>query len=289
MKKMFLSILALVGLASFASAATPTVTPNATLTAAQTQIEQTQTAVAVTATYVKTAFPTLTPTLTPTGTLTPSPTFTPAPKQLKSDYRRRIYFQPQQMTQADGMTALGTTALPGATSAWLTITAQNQTAAVLSTGAAEVRLGFTVPWDFKGNARLYFYMNAQSIGDSVTITANLNGQSFNCTTQTTGTFSYFPPRAGAYVMTGSATQIVAGYGGQQVEPLWDTPVQVVSRVMMPLNAGAARYSTSNPSLGPSIQPGDILNFDIVRTSGGSGNVNVLGEEFQYDYNQDMQP
>ena len=294
MKKMsmFLSIAALVGLASFASAAatnTPTVTPNATLTAAQTQIQQTQTAVALIATYVATAFPTLTPTLTPTGTISPSPTFTPAPKQIKNDFRRRIYFQPNEFLNADS-SQLAATALPGATNSWLTITAQGQAAAVLSTGSAEVRLSFTIPWDFKGDGRLFMLMNALTIGDSVTLTATVNGQSFNCTTQTVGTFSYTPPRGGQYTITGSATQMVAGYiGAQQLNPLWDTPLQVVSRVMMPLNIQAYAYWNTLPSLYPTIRHGDVVNFDIKRTSGGSGNINIYGAEYNYDYYQDQQP
>ncbi len=280
MKKLLLFLLAmLVGISAHAATATPT--PNATQTAIATNLQATQTAVAATATYIQTAFPTLTPTLTPTGTLTPSPTFTPAPRQLKDDYRYRLYFQPQQFTQADGITALGATPLPGSASAWLA-QSLSETVAVLSTGTAEIRLGMTVPWNYRGNSKLFLLMNAQSIADSVTLTVGVNGQSFNCTTVTVGTYSYFAPSGGVYYMAGTATQVVAGFGGQQVDPLWDTPFQVVSRVLMPLNAAAAAYADRNPSLGPTIQAGDILNFDIKRTSGGNGNVYIYSAEFQYD-------
>lgn len=287
MKKVAL-VMALVGLAASARAATATPTPNLTATAAQTQIQQTQTAVAATATYIATAFPTLTPTLTPTGTLTPSATFTPAPKQIKSDFRHRIYFQPNEFLNADSSQLAGS-ALPGGTQMWLTITAQGQAAAVLSTGAAETRLSFTVPWDYKGDGRLFLLMNALTIGDSVTLTASVNVQQFNDTTQTVGTFSYTPPTGGAFVITGSATQVVAGYGGQILNPLWDTPLQVVSRVMMPLASQAYAYWNTLPTIYPTIRHGSIVNFDIKRTSGGSGNINVFGAEYQYDYYQDQQP
>ena len=288
MKKIALILLALVGMFSTARAATPTPTPNLTATAAQTQIQQTQTAVAATATYVQTAFPTLTPTLTPTGTITPSATFTPSPKQLKNDFRKRLYFIPSDFTQADGITVIGASALPGSASSWM-VQDLSQSAAVLSTGAAEVRLGFTIPWDYKGKANLFLIMNCQTIGDSVTLTASVNGQSFNCTTQTVGTFNYTPPRGGRYYIAGTATQVVAGYGGQILDPLWNTPLQVVSRVMMPLNPQATAYWNTLPSLYPVIRRGDIVNFDIKRTTAGSGNIYVYGAEFQYDYAQDMQP
>lgn len=295
MKKIVLTLLALIGMASLASAAatnTPTVTPNATLTAAQTQIQQTQTAVAATATYIQTAFPTLTPTLTPTGTLTPSATFTPSPKQLKGgtqgEIRTRIYFQPQQFTQADGTSSITNTVTAGNATAYLA-QSLSQTVLVMESGAAEVRLGFTVPWDYKGDGRLFLYMNAQTIADSVTLTVGVNIQSFNCTTQTVGTFSYTPPRGGFWYMPGTATQVVAGYGGQIINPLWDTTLQVVSRVMMPLNAQAYAYWTNNPTVYPAIRHGDILNFDIKRTTGGLGNIYVYGAEYQYDYYNDQKP
>lgn len=291
MKKVTL-FMALVGLAAFAQAATPTntptVTPNATQTAAQTQIQQTQTAIAATATYVATAFPTLTPTLTPTGTLTPSATFTPSPKQLKGDYRIRIYFIPSDFTNIDGSPLAGT-ALPGGVNMWLSNTAQGQTDAVMSTGSAETRLQMTVPWDFRGDGRLFLYMNALTIGDSVTLTANVACQNFNDTTQTVGTFSYTPPTGGAFSINGSATQVVAGYGGQITAPLWDTPLNVVSRVMMPLNTQAYAYWNNMPTLFPAIKRGTILTFDIKRTTGGSGNINIYGAEYQYDYYEQQRP
>lgn len=285
MKKTAL-VMVLVGLAAFARAATPT--PNLTATAAQTQIQQTQTAIAATATYIQTAFPTLTPTLTPTGTITPSVTLTPVPKQIKSDFRHRIYFQPNEMLNADS-SQLAATAIPGGVNSWLTITAQGQAAAVLSTGSAEVRLSFTIPWDYKGDGKFFLLMNAMTIGDSVTITASVDVQDFNCTTQTVGTFSYTPPRGGKFNIAGVATQIVAGYGGQSSSPLWDTPLQVVSRVMMPLASQAYAYWNTLPTIYPTIKHGAIVNFDIKRTTGGSGNINIYGAEYSYDYYQDQQP
>lgn len=279
MKKLMLLLLAFLGLAVNVLAdntATPTytVTPNLTATQAMTNLRATQTAIAATATYIRTAFPTLTPTLTPTGTISPSPTYTPAPKQLKNSARLRLYFRPQNFTQGDGLTVLGATALPGAASAWLA-QVLSQTVAVLSTGAAEVRLGMTVPWDFKGDLRLYCLMGAATAGDSVTITARIAGQGFNKTTVTAGTFSYQAPGGGRYNLNGTATNLLT----QAADPLWASTL-VVSRVLMPLNVAAYSYSTSNPP--GNIQAGDVLNFDLLRTSGGTDNVYIYSIEVQYD-------
>lgn len=287
MKKIVLMILALAGLAmnAFAAAATntPTYTPNATQTQAIVNIQATQTAVAATATYVKTAFPTLTPTLTPTGTLTPSLSPTPGPKQLKSAFRTRIYFPPTDLTQADGITSLGASALPGATSSWLA-QSLSQTVAVLSTGAAEVRLATTIPWNYKGDLRLFAIMGVQTAGDSVTITANMVGQSFNQTTVTAGTASYLNPAGGLWYLNGTAANVIAGV--QPLAPLWSSTF-VISRVWMPLNPLSLNYWQANP--GGTIQRGDIVNFDIKRTTAGLGNVYIYGFELQYDYAQDAQP
>jgi hypothetical protein len=290
MKKIFLSIVALVGLASFASAATPTntVTPNATLTAAQTQIQQTQTAIAATATYVATFYPTLTPTLTPTGTITPSLSPTPPPVQLKPNERFRVYFIPSDLTQADGISVLGATALPGATSAWMA-QSLSQSVAVLSTGTCEVRQTLTIPWNYKGRGELFAVMGNQTTGDSVTITASVAGQRFNNTTQTAGVFSYVQPAGGVYYFPGAATNVISAvylkrdalYTGSSTLP------QVVSRVLMPLAANAYMGANTNPSLAQTFQPGDIVNFDIKRTTGGSGNVYIYGLEFQYEGNQGL--
>lgn len=286
MKKIVLMLLMLAGLAFTAHAAatnTPTWTPNATQTQAIVNIQATQTAIAATATYIKTAFPTLTPTLTPTGTISPSPTFTPAPKQLKNTSRLRLYFQPQQFTQADGVSPMLTYSAAGATTAWL-VQSLSQTAFVLSTGAAEVRLGMTVPWNFKGELKLYLLMGAQTTTDSVTITANVVGQHFNDTTQTVGTYSYTPPPGGLFYLNGTAANVIAGV--QALNPLW-AATQVISRVQMPLNPSAISYATANPP--GYIQAGDVLNFDIKRSTGGSGNVYVYSAEVQYDNATDANP
>lgn len=286
MKKMVLSILALVGLAVNGLAATNTPTPNATQTQAQTNIQATQTALATTATYVRTAFPSLTPTLTPTGTITPSSTFTPSPKQLKSNFRTRLYFVPSDFTQADGVTSLGASALPGSASAWMA-QSLSQSVAVLSTGAAEVRLGMTVPWNYKGDMRLFLLMGAQTATDSVTLTVGVTGQHFNMTTMTAGSFSYTPPPGGFFQLNGTATNVIVGQQG--IAPLWASTF-VISRVFMPANAAVISYWTGNPTTGlAQIMPGDVLNWDIKRTSGGSGNVFVYNAELQYDYAQDQQP
>ena len=288
MKKMFLLITALL-LGAYAHAATPTntVTPNATLTAAQTQIQQTQTAVAATATYIATSQPTLTPTLTPTGTISPSPTFTPAPKRLKGgNERMRIYYIPSDLTQGDGVTALSNTALSGANNAWMA-QSLSQSVAVLSTGTAEVRQTVIVPWNYRGNARMFAVMQAQSQGDSVTLTVGVNGQRFNDTTQTVGTFSYIAPPGGFYYLAGTATNIMAqAYASQN--PLWSgtttgiSQPSVVSRVQLPLPANCAYYWNTNPTQAVTLMPGDIVNFDIKRTSGGAGNVYIYDLEFEYE-------
>ncbi|MBU6231522.1 hypothetical protein KGP36_02540 [Patescibacteria group bacterium] len=284
-KLLMLSLLALLAGPRLGWAATATPTPNATLTQAIVNVQSTQTAVAATATYVQTAFPTYTPTQTPTGTLTPSPTFTPAPKQLKNNYRARVYFTPLQLTNGDGKTILTTTADPGGPNAYLA-QALSQTVAVLTTGTAEIRLGWTVPWNFKGDLKFFAVMNAASIGDSVTLTASVAGQHFNETTQTAGTFSYVWP-GGLYYMIGTATNVLtAPYGiGASLQ---DTPAQIVSRVLVPTNS-AVSASPWNQQIGNTIQPGDFLNLDIVRTSGGSGVVNLYGIEAQYDYYSGIQP
>lgn len=285
MKKIWLSLLMVFGLAVNAMAVTNTPTPNATQTQAQTNIQATQTAFAATRTYIQTAFPTLTPTLTPTGSpnTTPTSTYTPSPKQLKYDFRQRIYFIPSDLTQADGVTPLSSTAVAGGTVAWMA-QSLSQSVAVLSTGAAEVRQGWTVPWNFKGNLRLYMLMGVQTSGDSVSITASLTGQHFNCTTITSGTYSYTPPPGGFYQMSGAATNVIAGV--QAFHPLWNF---VISRVNMPLNIAATSYWTGNPATGyAQIWPGDVVNFDIKRSTGGLGNVYIYSIEAEYDYGQDMQ-
>jgi hypothetical protein len=281
MKKTALLLLALALAPVLGWAATPTntPTPNATQTAAQTQIQQTQTAIAATATYIQTAFPTLTPTLTPTGTLTPSPTFTPAPKQLKSDQRERYVIYPVDFTSATGATLLNGTTTTGGTVPWL---AQNlsQTCAVLSTGAAEVRMEWVVPRDFKGNLKLYAYCLNTVVGDGVSLTVSVTGQHFNMTTQSAGTYSYTPPPGGFYQISGVSTQILAGTYAD-ADPLWDTPVQVVSRVHLPTAASLSAYATANPP--GYVQYGDLLNIDILKAAGNAGLLYVYDVECQYDY------
>lgn len=288
MKKigMFL-LLALLAGPKLGWTATPTPTPNQTATAAQTQIQQTQTAIAATATYIATAFPTQTPTQTPTGTLTPSATFTPSPKQLKDNEAFRVYFIPSDLTQADGATALSNTALPGSSQAWMA-QSLSQSVAVLSTGSAEVRQSMTIPWNYRGRARFFAILGNQSNGDSVTLTCSVNGQRFNCTTQTVGTYSYTPPMGGNYYLPGIAANVIAGVQG--VAPLWNgsaTGPQVVSRVMMPLPASCYNWATVNPTLATTLNPGDIVNFDIKRTSGGAGNVFIYALEFEYAGNSGL--
>ena len=286
MKKFLLafSLLLLMASTKLAIAATPT--PNLTATQIASNLAQTAVALTTTATYIQTAFPTLTPTLTPTGTITPSNTFTPSPRSLKNDYRARVYFRPQDLTQDDGVTVLGATPLPGAANSWLA-QSMSQTVAVLSTGAAKVRLGMTIPWNYKGGLRLYALMGAQTIGDNVTITASIMGQSFNKTTLTAGTYSYTPPTGGAYAIPGAATSILAGRYASD-NPLWDTPVCVVSRVQMPLAVAASYYSNANPLLVAGIiRSGDVLNFSIARATAGVDNVYIYGLEVQYDFKPDI--
>ena len=292
MKKMFLLITALLGLASAAVAAptnTPTYTPtpNATLTAAQTQIQQTQTAVAATATYIATSQPTLTPTLTPTGTISPSPTYTPAPKRLKGgNERMRVYYIPSDTTYADGVTALSNTAQPGSANPWMA-QSLSQSVAVLSTGTAEIRQTVIVPWNYRGNARLFAILGAQSQGDSVTLTVGVNGQRFNDTTQTVGTFSYIAPPGGNYYLAGTAQNVMAQVYNN-LNPLWSGTTasiaqpSVVSRVQLPLPANCAWYWNALPTQAVTLMPGDIVNFDIKRTSGGAGNVYLYDLEFDYE-------
>ena len=286
MKKILLvSLLMLLMSPKWATAAA-TATPNLTSTQIALNLAQTAVALTTTATYIQTAFPTLTPTLTPTGTITPSNTFTPSPRSLKNDYRARVYFRPQDLTQDDGVTVLGATPLPGATSSWLAQSV-SQTVAVLSTGAAKVRLGMTVPWNYKGSLRLYALMSARTIGDNVTITASIMGQSFNHTTLTAGTYSYTAPPGGAYAIPGAATSVLAGNYACD-NPLWDTPVCVVSRVQLPLAVAASYYSNANPLLVAGIiNAGDTLNFSITRATGGTDNVYIYGLEVQYDFKQDI--
>ena len=279
-KLLLLSLLAVLAGPHLGWAATPT--PNATQTAAQTQIQQTQTAIAATATYIATAFPSLTPTLTPTGTLSPSPTFTPVPKQFKPTTRERDDYTATQLTTANG-TLLSTTAIPGGTTPWLT-QVNNQTVAVLSTGSASTSINWVVPRDFKGDLKIYAGLNAAAIGDSVTITTNVYGQGFNLTTQTVGTYSYQAPTGGSYTFSGSgySGNVIAGVQG--TDPLWDSPVQVLSRVLLPANPGVNAYSGTNPLLyGATIHYGDELTVNLTRTSGGAGNVYLYWIEFQYDY------
>ncbi len=284
MKKLVLTV-ALAGMALSAYAtnptSTPTPTPNATTTAAMANIQNTQTAIAATATYIRTAFPTLTPTLTPTGTISPSPTYTPNPQQLKNKQRLRLYFRPQNLTQADGITSLGASALAGSASAWMA-QVLSQTVAVLSTGAAEVRLNFTVPNDFNGDLRVYALMGAATAGDSCTITARLAGQSFNHTTVTAGTFSYQAPGGGRWNLNGTATNLLT----QPLEPFW-TNTLVISRVLMPLNVAA--YASPNANPPGLIQKGDVINLDLLRASGGTDNVYVYSLEVQYNNETGVNP
>lgn len=285
MKRVTLFILsALLGLASMASAATATPTPNQTATAAQTQIQQTQTAVALTATYIATAFPTLTPTvtLTPGGTITPTATFTPAPKQLKNQSFERNYQLPNEFMQANGVSYLLSVSTTGAIVPWLGQVA-SQTVAVLSTGAAEVRIPWVVPYDFKGNLRCFMYANDTVIGDNVSVTANVNIQHFNDTTQTVGTFSYTPPTGGAYSWSGTSNvALLAGLNTYSSACLWDNPLQVVSRIRLPVSGGVSAYSNAGAPYYGTVKHGDFFNLDIVKAAGNLGLLEIYAVEFEYD-------
>ncbi len=285
MKRVTLFLLsALLGLASMASAATATPTPNQTATAIQTQIQETQTAVAATATYIATAFPTLTPTvtLTPGGTITPTATFTPAPKQIKSKTFERNYRYPIDFTSAGGVALLGSVTTTGSTVPWLSQQA-SQTCATMSTGAAEVRVSWIVPWDFKGNLRVFLYANDTVIADNISMTANVNVQHFNDTTQTAGTYSYTPPPGGAVSFSGTSNvALLAGLNTYSSACLWDSPVQVVSRIRMPVNNSVAAYVDAGPPIYNTIHPGDSFNLDLVKAAGNGGLLNIYYVEFEYD-------
>ena len=259
-------------------AATATPTPNATQTAAIANIQATQTAIAVTATYVATEYPTLTPTLTPTGTLTPSPTFTPGPKQLKSNYRERNYWNAQEILTSAG-TGLATIAQDSNDLSYV----------ALADSGATVRIQWTVPWDFKGGLNLFALMQCAATGETdVHITVDANGQHFNTTSQTQGTFSYVQPPAGAWSETGTSTNVIASSYGISASLFPGTATsgsEVFSRVSLPLPFGLNGYIYNLPST--NIWPGDTVNFSITRSDAGSTSVRLYGFEAEYDYNPDI--
>ena len=251
-----------------------TPTPNATLTQGQVNLQATQTAIAATATYIQTAYPSWTPTQTPTGTLTPSPTFTPGPKQLKSNDRERIYIPATQFLLSAG-TGLVTLSQDG----------NNLSAFSFPDSGATMRFQYTVPWNFRGALHIYGLMACQSITETdCHLTVNANGQHFNMTTATAGAFSYYSPGGGQWTATGVSTNVIgSSYGsGASLWPIvTGTNYPVFSRVLLPIPAAINGYIYNQPNA--LMLPGDTVNFSVARSAAGSTTVYLYGIEIEGDY------
>lgn len=207
---------------------------------------------AVTDTPTKTPTPTWTPTLSPTPTVT----YTPSPVAIKPTTLARTYVHPSIFKQADGITALGTSALPGSSLLWYAQVA-SQTAAVMSTGTAEVRFNVILPANYKATKGVNFYAYASSsvTYTTVSLTTSLNTQGFNALTST------------AQYFAGAETNVIT----QGRSPLIPGRMSRVLLTTAPTNGGF------------SYKPGDLINVDIVRKDAGVGLLYLYGIEVEYDY------
>lgn len=199
------------------------------------------------------------------ATATPTSTFTPTPVFVLSSSNSRTIVVPQVCLQSDGITTIGATALPGATSAWLAQTA-GQTALVLSTGSAAVRFQWVVPNDYEQQGlKIYGRGFNSTLTNTVQVVVNTDIQKFNRLTST------------AVAFLGTTTNVQT----QNFAPLQDAKM---SRFYMPTHAALlTRTAGRSP-----IAPGDLVNF-FVRRTGTDGNLNVFALEIEYNAVQGRKP
>ncbi len=203
--------------------------------------------------------PTFTPTITPT--FTPTPTWTPSPTGALNQNMAHEYISPRRFVQDDGVTIGGTSALPGATSFWYA-QFMSQTVAVISTGTAAVRWDYVMPSDYKQwskGFKAYAYIYDTASSTTVAFTMNIYGQHFNQLTST------------AWAMTGTAKNITT----QGLSKRWPS---MMSRVL--LNTPGQLTTAAGVN---NVKPGDLLNFELVRTAGTSGNIYIGAIEIERDY------
>lgn len=196
---------------------------------------------------------------TPTSTYTPTLTPTNTPVAVFGGPNQAyLRFQPNACIQDDGITAPGTSALPGATTVWLAQTL-NTTTLVLSTGTAATRMQFVVPADYQQGGKLWMYASISSATNTAQIAVNAYRTRMNALTSTVTS------------LLGVTTNVQTQYVG----PL-DTGAARMSRVYLPLSGTVGMIGQTGL-----LKVGDVVNLQVVRGGGTVGNINVRSFEFEY--------
>lgn len=209
-------------------------------------------------------------TATPTFTITPtrSPTAV-AIEQGFMNGTNRVYVYPAECYQGDGFTIASAqlTPLPGAASVWNAVTL-NQHSLVFSTGTASTRFSITVPPDYKkvnGSLKLYALGTHSTLTNTVEFCANVFTGGMNRLTSTSGSYLgvTFNVQTGVFISAG-AISLTTQTGQRLLDSRW-------SRFLIPLSG----------TVGTAINPGDIVNFEVGKVMGASGDTSIYRWELQY--------
>ena len=202
---------------------------------------------------------------TPTSTPTFTPTFTVTPVRQFDHSRARVMAMATDCMNDDQVTRPIPTPLPGSASVYL---AQylSQTSAVLSTGAAKVRISFSVPGNYGGQPKFYAYVaTTAAVATSLSLTVNTNVQRFN-----NGSVIN-TPYAGAITNVNAPTYVPGR--------LINSNTSIV-RLLLPVSGTAVPVLSglNRPNV---LQPGDTVNLDILRGGGTTTDMYVMKFEMEY--------
>lgn len=209
---------------------------------------------------------------TATPTFTVTPTWTPSPVAIEQGFaegKNRVYVYPAECYQDDGATIASAqlTPLPGAATVWNAVSL-NQNALVLSTGTAATRFSITVPCDYKkvnGSLKLYGMGTISTLTNTAGLCANVFTGGMNLLTSTSGSYLgvTFNVQTGQFI-SASAISLTTQTGQKLLDSRW-------SRFAIPLSS----------TVGAALNPGDIVNFEVVRGNGTSGNISIYKWELEY--------